>query len=741
MMRKVGMIITVFSVVLSVTTSAQQISIVWQVQDAETQRPVPGAICSVDSIAVGVTDSQGKLIVRYTPRRPQLLLAVRKLGYRSWQSQVTVTGDTLLVPVSLVSQPLLLQNIVISSYRSAREQYEQNLLRFGPRSIDQYLAFLPQISIQRRAAMAGEPLVQGMGMKRYEFRIADVPVLPACTDHMDPANTYIEPEALQNVAVRFAQSGGEFTMVHFIPDSPRMGPKQTMWTGQLSYGSVNREVRAYVRSQYQSPTLGFIIDGTYRRAANYRAGGGELIDPSGFRKWNYRIHGIAQLNPQFRLSGVFIGDDGYDIGFAALPMDTRYDRLRLGNLALQYKPVHQTWLREAVFQVFGSRVDHYMDDWKRPVPVHMDMPGHTRVLGGKLTLHSAIAGVPTKIATEYRSEYVHAEMVMYAPDATPMWMPTWPEMSRSVWSVVGQSYVPIAGWGTFIPHAEISVAQTRLQRADEIAVLQGLVGDFSPERFQYAWSGGIALESNILEAVETSFQLLYQQRLLHQSELYGFYLFQSQDGYDYLGNPRLQPEQRWHASAQVSYNYGSGMLLAAVYGNWFERYVAAQSVDLPPMTIGSHGVKQYRNAGKAWNLGLNLAGWIELLSHFTAGFILKGETGRRSDGMPLPGMAPWTLQMIARYQPENWWIEVQGEIVAANENVARWAGETPDPGYMVWNAEIGWQAFSAVRVMLGCENVFDQQYHRFSDWNDLPAPGRNIYLGIQGRLQFPASLL
>ncbi len=734
-MQKVWMIIVVFSVVLSVTTSAQQISIVWQVQDVETQRPVPGAICSVDSIAVGVTDSQGKLIVRYTPRRPQLLLAVRKLGYRSWQSQVTATGDTLWVSVSLVSQPLLLQNIVISSYRSAREQYEQNLLRLSPRSIDQYLAFLPQISIQRRAAMAGEPLVQGMGMKRYEFRIADVPVLPACTDHMDPANTYVEPEALQNVAVQFAQSGGEFAMVHFIPDAPRMGPKQTMWTGQLSYGSVNREVRAYVRSRYQSPTLGFIVDGTYRRAANYRAGGGELIDPSGFRKWNYRIHGIAQLNPQFRLSGVFIGDDGYDIGFAALPMDTRYDRSRLGNLALQYKPVHQTWLREAVFQVFGSRVDHYMDDWKRQVPVHMDMPGHTRVLGGKLTLHSTIAGIPTKVATEYRSEYVHAEMVMYAPDATPMWMPTWPEMSRSVWSVVGQSYVPIAGWGTFIPHVEISVAQTRLQRADEIAVLQGLVGGFSPERFQYAWSGGIALEGKILEAVETSLQLLYQQRLLHQSELYGFYLFQSQDGYDYLGNPRLQPEQRWYLNAHVSYARKNGTVVAMIYGNWFMQYVAASRIDIPPMTIGSKGVKQYRNAGTAWNLGLSLAGWFEVLSGLTTGCILKAETGQRSDGLPLPAMSPWTLRTVVRYQPKPWWIEVQGEMAVANRQVARWAGETPDPGYMVWDVEAGWQMLREMYVALGVANVFDQQYHRFSDWNDLPAPGRNVYVTVRGRVQ------
>ncbi len=712
---------------IAVPLRSQVLEIV--VRDAEAQWPVPGAVCLADSVVLGVTNAQGKLQVVYQGQQP-FQLTVYKLGYRRWQEEIFVRQDTVQIAVALVLQPLLFEKVIVSSYRSEQEHYASNLLSIGPQSIDQYLDFLPHIAIQRRAAMAGEPIVQGMGLQRYEFHIDGVPVLPACTDHMDPVNTYIEPEALRNAAVLFSQASGGFATVEFQSDPPRFGPTQFSALVKAGYHSINRGIRTYVRAHWQSASVGILGDIVYRTAQDYYAGGQQRITPSGLRKWNYRVQGIAQLSPALQVTGTFIGDDGYDIGFAALPMDTRYDRLRLGTVQLQWR-VNQQHVRTLAIQLFGSKVDHYMDDWKRPVPLHMDMPGHTWTLGGRVVARGRIGAVPVNLWGEYRREGMHAEMVMYAPDAPPMWMPTWPAMHRDRWSVRAQVALPFS-WGAIVPYGAVVGAKTQLLQSREIAVLQGLVGIFAPQRQDVAWNVGAKVDVTTTSPFHFSIALSQQQRLLHQSELYGFYLFQSQDGYDYIGNPKLKPEQRFALQMQFAYERAQSGVFVEMYYNRFRNYVAARNVHIPSMTVGAKGVKQYSNYTAAWNIGFNAAGWWEPFPTVVGMVIVKASTGRRADGLLLPAMMPWNFHAFLRYRPAQWWIALSCEGALANRSVATWAGETPDPGYTIWGLQVGWQVQQVVTVRIGVENIFDVRYHRFSDWNDLPAPGRNFYLSLQG---------
>jgi iron complex outermembrane receptor protein len=92
----------------------------------------------------------------------------------------------------------------------------------------------------------------------------------------------------------------------------------------------------------------------------------------------------------------------------------------------------------------------------------------------------------------------------------------------------------------------------------------------------------------------------YGERIPTLSETYGFYLFNRNDGYDYIGNVNLKAEKSWSGDLTFTYFTSSLQVSATGFYKYLPDYIfASAQADIRPMTPGANGVKVYHNIQSA----------------------------------------------------------------------------------------------------------------------------------------------
>jgi iron complex outermembrane receptor protein len=91
------------------------------------------------------------------------------------------------------------------------------------------------------------------------------------------------------------------------------------------------------------------------------------------------------------------------------------------------------------------------------------------------------------------------------------------------------------------------------------------------------------------------------------SEAYGFYLFNTFDAYDYLGNPHLKQESALETGFSMRWQRSSFDTKAELSYFYFYNYIIGKpDAELSSMTPGASGVKVYRNLPHAAILNASL---------------------------------------------------------------------------------------------------------------------------------------
>lgn len=715
--------------------NAQVISL--RIVDHLNSTPVPGVTCILNDSVVAVTGPDGMWKIPLTDVSTDAVrLRFQKSGYYTADTTIVIqhqggyTADTIVLAISLIRIPLQLQRIVVTAPPLLAEEYQTYLLEAKSTRIESLILGLPGVTLVSRGPIGAEPIYRGLNHYQYEFRINEVPIAAACTDRMDPATVYIEPDILSSVGIEDGSIGGSYTNFQFNLQTVKPGPSILGSRLRLSRSFNNREWRLHTAVFGRTEKVSTVGDFTYRIAKDYRTAGGEYLHPSGFRKYNYRIDVHGKIGRNNLLRFFFLGDDGYDIGYPALPMDTRYDRMRIYAISSENTSVNQVITRVQL-TLYHSRTDHYMDDWKRDAQLHMDMPGHVQISGALGDLGFQIAGFFPRLKFEIRRDEYQASMTMYPENDGAMWMPTWPKIQRNYLGVSLQMPMLVGSQSTLKPSASVTSVFEQIRDSAALFLLRGLHGDIDASRRYFLWDIRLQYEYQFRGFGFFRSTITYQQRIPHPSELYGLYLFNATDGYDYLGSPGLHPEERINCHFELGIQQRNWALIAAPFLTIFPRYIGAMLMDYDPMTIGANGVKIYQNLGSATSYGIDLYGWLKWAEYGMILFKIQGSDGFQQSGRPLPNMAPWNGTVSFRYFRPRWGIQISSEFSLPNRNVAIWSGETEDPGYAVVNVEVSSQVMKSLKVHLGIQNIFDVSYHRFSSWNDLPEMGRNIVVQFQ----------
>jgi iron complex outermembrane receptor protein len=416
-------------------------------------------------------------------------------------------------------------------------------------------------------------------------------------------------------------------------------------------------------------------------------------------------------------------------------MDVSLAQALITSLKFEYVP-KSSKITNWETKIYYNTITHKMDDTKRPsVPIHMDMPGWSDTYG----FYSKVKGVFNNhhFVADLNSFYNRsvAEMTMYPADSNEklMFMYTWPDVKTYYSAIFLEDNLALNG------HSSLKFSGSLANHFNQVASQLGL------ESLQIFYPNMEDGKNRILKSISSNylfdengfsygFGLAYGERAPSVSEGYGFYLFNSFDSYDYIGNPELNNENS--IEGNVSIGYKTQKWSAKMSSSYFHisNYIVGKPDEtLVPMTIGASGVKIYTALDYVtiFNADLNLE------YQFSTNWRWKGQLvysyGKDFEDKNLPFISPLRYFSSLDYRKGKFSSEIAVQGNATQTQFSPFYGEDRTPAYAILNFDAGYSfAFYKVKcnVKAGIENIFDTYYSTFSDWNNIPRKGRNFFLNV-----------
>ena len=608
-------------------------------------------------------------------------------------------------------------------------------------SIDEHLAELSHVNLVRRGSYAWEPVVNNMQTERVATTIDGMKIFYACTDKMDPVTSYVESSNLQSILLNSGLNGN--------PQSTgNIGGSLDLKLRKAGFDAdpfhVNADVGYETNGHLQVygadasfSTQRFYTNGGvfYRHADNYKEGGGRKVEFSQFQKVNAFANAGMRLAGRDVVEGTFIFDRATDVGYPALNMDVAKAEAFITSLAYKHQWLGG-FLNSWETKVYYNHITHVMDDTKRPdVEIHMDMPGRSWT-SGLYSLLSASDG-RHDVQANYDLYYnrLFADMTMYPGGAAPMYMVTWPDVGTLNTGLALSDCVRLTEGQSLKVSAKLAWQTQRLNNEEGYRALEVF---FPGMRRSYRQVTGRVALNYQLSALHSQLNVGagWGSRAPTVTEAYGYYLNNTFDQYDYIGNPRLKNESAIELNGAAKFSMLNDRLSIGLDANAFflSNYIIGQFENrLSPMTVDAEGVKVYGNLDHATIVNTSFTAEWKPLHWLAWNTRLSYAIGRDDKGDPLPLISPfaYTSNITFAYKRLQGKVELRGN--GKQVNYGKKYGETVTPAWVIGNIS-GQYTLSihkyALTLRVGVENLFDKHYTTYSDWCDIPQKGRNVYVNL-----------
>ncbi len=603
-------------------------------------------------------------------------------------------------------------------------------------NVDDFIKKLSGVDVINRGAYAAEPVYRGMSGDRTPVTINNMKIFGACTDKMDPVSSYVSTNNLKSIAVVKDADACETMnstagVIAFKTKTPVFNGNK-VWSGKIGSGfkTVNNEYNGQFSTAYSKNNLAFRANGTYRKAGNYLAGGGEEVEFSQYEKTNLAFSGSYLANKNTIINGEYIFDLAQNVGYPALPMDVSTARGNIYSLSInKYFGSNQV---EA--KIYGNNIFHEMDDSQRIVVMHMDMPGWSNTYGTFVNWQKETENNTWAASVDYYLNQSRAEMTMYPTAEIPMYMLTWPDVQKNSVSLALSNEKQIAESLTLSTSVRIEAGNNEIKDEFGVKQLQAIgILDVTGNTFLLP-SISAKLAAKIGANANFNAVASYGQRQASVTEGFGYYIYNSQDNFDYVGDPRLNPE--------TAIKFETGILVEKKRLNWslqaFGYYMPNYIIGeyrpkYSQMTIGASGVKFYVNLPSATLVGFEGGlGW-QLAKYINLATQVQYTYGVDSEDEFLPMIPPLKNTLRVLYDNEQWVGGIELRSAMAQNNIREIYGETATPGYSVLNLNAGYNVRldkTLLRLGVQAKNLFDQYYWDHMDFSTIPSPGRSINISV-----------
>lgn len=606
-------------------------------------------------------------------------------------------------------------------------------------SVDEILASSQNISFIKRGAYAWEPLLNNMGSERSAITIDGMHIFGACTDKMDPITSYIESNNLSTIEIKSGQAGSLHGAtvagsIDLQQKSTAFGlDKKVSGSYQTGFEFNNKQFFNLANLHYSGDK--FVADGSisFRKADNYQDGNDATVKHSQFNKFNSSL-GLAYKtgeNSALRLDAIY--DKAKDVGFPALPMDLWLSRAIITSVS--YKQLFEESLVKLWdTKIYFNAIEHYMDDTTRPENlVHMDMPGWSTTYGmlSKIALKSGY--YTSEIQLNAYDNLSIAEMRMYPQvrSERSMFAYSWPGVTTRFASLSTNNTLDLSPKSHLAFGGSLGLNYNHSKYVEFNRI-------FYPEAPQQ--------KSRILPALHATYHLNvdrfdfsvgtgYGHRAPSVSEGYGYYIYNSFDRYDYIGNPNLKNEVSYETNATIGYKTKKIGFQAKANYFYIQDYIVGKIRHQgSPMNYQSVGVKGYTALEHVDILNFALSANYDILPHLHWKGTLTYARAMDSQGGNLPFIRPLTYQTSLHYMYKHFGIQSSLQGDAAQRNYSPEYGEDETAAYQIWNISADYVLpINKIQTTLqvGAENILNSYYSTYADWGNIPRMGRNIFTSLK----------
>jgi len=648
--------------------------------------------------------------------------------------------ETLLLSTILLSDTVTTQKaqnldevVIVSEAGRGRKRSAKGQVA----SIDEHLGELRHVNLVRRGSYAWEPVVNNMQTERLSTTIDGMKIFYACTDKMDPVTSYVESGNLQSISLNSGLDGNPQATGN-IGGSLDLKLRKAGFDNDSFHASAsaghewNGHVQVYGADAALSSHRTYLNAGAfYRHADNYKVGGGDELEFSQFRKVNVFTNAGLRLAEKDMMEATFIFDRATDVGYPALNMDVAKAEGLITSLSYKHLFRKASWETKAYY----NHITHIMDDTKRPdVEIHMDMPGKSWTAGVYSLLTTSQKGHDLALNYDLYYNRLFADMTMYPGGAAPMYMVTWPDVGTLNTGVALTDNVSIARNQSLRLSAKVAWQQQRLNNEEGYHALRVFFPGMEDAYHQTTGRIAANYSFSILQSFNFSVGAGWGSRAPTVTEAYGYYLNNTFDQYDYIGNPSLKNESAVELNGAVKLSVLNSQL--SMEGNvfLFSNYIIGQfETRLSPMTVDAEGVKVYGNISHATIANISLSWDWQITEQLCWNKKVSYSLGRDADGNPLPLISPISWQSEWIYQHQRFQAQATIKGNTRQSNYGDKYGETAAKAWTILNLSAQYQLSvlnSQLSVRFGVENLFDKHYATYADWNHIPQKGRNIYMNL-----------
>ena len=542
-------------------------------------------------------------------------------------------------------------------------------------SIDEHLSQLSKVEMVRRGSYAWEPVVNNMATERVSTTIDGMKIFYACTDKMDPVTSYVESSNLQRISLNSGLDGNPQATGNIGGSIDlklrRVGfdAKSSEYNASAGFES-NGNVQVYGADAAFSSHRFYTNFGVfYRHADSYKAGGSETVSFSQFQKTNAFANIGWQPADNHIVEATAIYDIATDIGYPALAMDVKKAEGIITSLSYRREHIQGLFHRWET-KAYYNHITHNMDDTKRPdVIIHMDMPGRSSTTGLYSLLHGTKGSHYFQMNLDGYYNTLFADMTMYPDKGKPMYMLTWPDVGTFNTGLAFTDDMAITSHHHLRLSAKGAWQHRQINNDEGYQALSiyfpGM--DKGNSRFISRLAVSYAYEhSGWAIAVGTG----YGTRAPTDTESFGYFLNNTFDQYDYIGNPYLKNEKAIEANASIGYEKGLVRVKAETNAFFFQDYIIGRPDSrLSPMTIGAAGVKVYQNLKHAQIVNASFMADFRLASWLLFENRVAYSYGRENTGARLPLIAPLSYLGSLRF---SWkYLEAEGGVKMASHSTER----------------------------------------------------------------------
>lgn len=638
-------------------------------------------------------------------------------------------------PKDSITKVVHLNEVTICECNADEDQsfdfYKSNKLA----TTEDILSRMQGINLIKRGAYGLEPTIRNYNSAQSNLTIDGMKIYGACTDKMDPVSIYVEPGNLSSIQVAHGAAG---TMngsniggqINMQLKEPTFNCHSNI-NGHISqsYLSVNNAYYTSAAFQQSYKRVAYRVNGTYRKAGDYKAGGNLVIPYSGFEKYNLGTSVLFKITSKQFLKFDYLGDWGKNIGYPALPMDVGTANAQIFSLAHQLEFKNKFFTNNEL-KFYTNNITHQMDDTHRSnVPMHMDMPGWTQTSGFYNELSS---NDKLKIRVDFHTVYARADMIMYPVGEPLMYLQTLPENNMNNAGLA-------ANYKFDFNHAQQIILNGRidyyLQSANVGAGSKQwkvFNTDITQELNDILKNGNIAYLKTFNNKFSAKISAGYSERLPSSNERYGYFLYNRQDQYDYVGNLLLKPEQSYQTELTIKHTLKKIEYSATAFYHHINNYIYAYRLnDMGPMTIGAFGLKTYQNIDYAISKGFEFNLKAKLSEKFSFINSAKFVYAQTNTGKALPLIPPFKMQNALRYSTNLIQFQVEYDYALSQNRINDDYGDIASPQFHLFNARASKNIrikSTLLQVSLACENIFDISYREHLDIGQIPRFGRNFLI-------------